>query len=276
MLVEPTIIQPCKNPESFVVISSPSVILFSRPTTLTTPSNLVQPRPTSSKLTMNPRFSCLFCGTLPESGKKVCARHSNYVDMTAESTTPSALQNKRDLEEVDDFAVPHLNQGREKKKTRGAVRECMICMEKFRSSGVSCGNRHHSCKTCTKGYIEKTLPERGPVWFDFVPCMDPECFGFLPSKEVQRMLTKKSIETIEKRQMDLSYLLAGEVDPSSQKVMSDKTRPCPNCKVPIEKYAGCSKMKCAQCGHVFWYDCNCTNFPFHEEGCSESYPVAHV
>lgn len=221
---------------------------------------------------MNPRISCLFCGTLPEAGKQVCSRHSNYVDMTTGSTEP---KNKRSLEEIDDFAVPYLIQRREKKKTRRPIRECMICMGNFRSAGVSCGNGHHSCKSCTQGYIEKTLPERGPVWFDFVPCMDPECLGHLPSNEVQRLLTKKSIEKIEKRQMDLSYLLAGEVDPSSQKVMSDKTKPCPNCNVPIEHGGFCDHMTCVICSHEFWYSCSDTcKYPFHANGCSRGYAPA--
>ena len=256
-----------------------------------------------------PRPTCFFCGSNPDStndmGQPTCFRHSRSFDLTTGggssiSATTGTKRSIHDLdgyasdngfvvsplEEVDDFAVPHLEgvKGKGKKKARatGVQRECMICMSKFRVAGVTCGSGdHHTCKSCTVGYITKTLSSKGTVYFDRVPCVQPSCWSLISAKEAEGVLTKKKLAEMEKKQWDLAYLLGGEVDPSSQALLNDKTKPCPNCKSPIEKALGCDHMNCTICSHDFWWTCGgvggtCKNYPFHEEGCSQGYAAAPV
>jgi len=37
--------------------------------------------------------------------------------------------------------------------------------------------------------------------------------------------------------------------------IKEKTKPCPNCNVPIEKNMGCNHMRCSQCNHTFCWLC---------------------
>lgn len=240
------------------------------------------------------RPTCTFCGSTPDStndmNQPTCFRHARSFDLT--------LGTKRSihdldgylsdggfvvspLEEVDDFAVPHLEggKGEGKKKARGPVvkqKECMICMSKFRVAGVTCGSGdHHSCKGCTRDYITKTLASKGTVYFDRVACMDPSCWSTISAKDAKGSLTKKVLADFERKEWDMSYLIGGDRDPSSQTLLDKDSRNCPNCGIPISRISGCSHMTCT-CGHEFWYDCKCTNYPFHEEGCSEGYTAARV
>ena len=240
-----------------------------------------------------PRPTCFFCGSIPDStndmGQRTCYRHKNSFDLTGtgssidETTgTKRSVWNMSDEEEIDDFAVPHL-QGVKKKPKRVTVpqRECMICMGKFRTAGVTCGSgEHHTCKSCTRDYITKTLGSKGTVYFDRVPCVQPSCWSLISAKEAKGALTKKVLADFERKEWDMSYLIGGEVDPSSLSLMNDRTKLCPSCKVPIEKNKGCDHISC-RCGHDFWWTCGgiggtCTNYPFHGEGCSHGYTVAPV
>lgn len=251
------------------------------------------------------RLECTFCGAAPVStnhmDQPTCFRHTQSFDLTGDGGGGRSSGTKRSihdldgylsddgfvvspLEEVDDFAVPHLEgvKGKGKKKARGPVvkqRECMICMGKFRVAGVTCGaGDHHTCKGCTRDYITKTLGSKGTVYFDRVPCVQPSCWSLIPAKEAEGALTKKKLAEMEKKQWDLAYLLGGEVDPSSQVVLSKHTKPCPNCKVPIEHGGACDHMTCVICSHEFWYSCSdtCKNYPFHAAGCSKGYTQAPV
>ncbi len=234
------------------------------------------------------RPSCFFCGSSPDSindmGIKTCFRHKNSFDLTtggggSVNSTTGTKRSIHDIEHVDNFAVPHIEGVKGKKKARGPVvkqRECIICMGKFRTSGVTCGSGdHHSCKSCTRDYITKTLGSRGTVYFDRVPCVQPDCWSLIPAKEAKGVLTKKVLADFEKKEWDMSYLIGGDRDPSSQTLLDKDSRECPNCGIPITKTQGCSHMVCV-CQHEFWYDCKCANYPFHEDGCSQGYPQARV
>jgi len=42
--------------------------------------------------------------------------------------------------------------------------------------------------------------------------------------------------------------------------LGKNSKPCPNCKNPIEKNGGCDHMTCRPpmgCGHEFWFSCGC-------------------
>lgn len=251
------------------------------------------------------RPTCSFCGAAPVStnhmDQPTCFRHTQSFDLTGDGNSSSGTKRSihdldgylsddgfvvSPLEEVDDFAVPHLEgvKGKGKKKARGPVvkqRECMICMGKFRTAGVTCGaGTHATCKSCTKNYITKTLGSKGTVYFDRIPCVESGCWSLIPAKEAEGVLTKKKLAEMEKMEWDTVYNIAGEVDPSSQAMLDKNTKLCPNCKVPIEKNSGCDHLSC-RCGHDFWWTCGgiggtCTNYPFHGEGCSQGYTAAPV
>ena len=241
------------------------------------------------------RPTCTFCGSTPDStndmNQPTCFRHARSFDLTV--GTKRSIHDLdgylsdggfivSPLEEVDGFAVPHLEggKGKGKKKARatGVQRECMICMSKFRVAGVTCGSGdHHSCKGCTRDYITKTLASKGTVYFDRVACMDLNCWSTISAKDAEGVLPKKKLAEMEKKQFDLAYLLAGEVDPSSQIVLDKNTKPCPNCKVPIEHGGACDHMTCVICSHEFWYSCSDTcKYPFHADGCSQGYAPAPI
>ena len=234
-------------------------------------------------------LSCNFCGSLPtledSNGKLACYRHENFIDLTGGDNSSIGNSSKRKAEvfnddDHDDFAVPHLttatNKGKKKARATGKSRECMICMSKFRVAGVTCGaDKHHSCKGCTRDYITKTLGSKGTVYFDRVPCMELSCWSLIPAKEAKGALAKKVLADFERKEWDMSYLIGGDRDPSSQTLLDKDSRNCPNCNIPITKTQGCSHVVCV-CQHEFWYDCKCTNYPFHEENCSQGYAPARV
>lgn len=254
------------------------------------------------------RPTCLFCGAVPttfnQNNQNTCFRHARSFDLTTRGGSSSSgfNGNKRsihdldgylgdggfvvsplkDIKEIDDFAVPHLEgvKGKGKKKAKVGVtqkqKECMICMSKFRVSGVTCeAGQHHSCKGCTRDYITKTLASKGTVYFDRVACMDLNCWSTISAKDAKGVLTKKVLSDFERKEWDMAYLIGGDRDPSSQTLLDKDSRNCPNCNIPITKTQGCSHVVCL-CQHEFWYDCKCTNYPFHEEGCSQGYAPARV
>jgi len=61
----------------------------------------------------------------------------------------------------------------------------------------------------------------------------------------------------------------------SETYLSDNTKPCPNCRAPIQKSEGCNKMTCNKCGTNFCYLCGAklpianpySHFSMREGGC---------
>ena len=191
---------------------------------------------------------------------------------------------KRVLESEDEVSN---GKGRAK-KVKKVKKVCCIC-EGDGTPGVVCSDGHASCKSCLRQYVNLTLLPTKTVYYDFIPC-PAQCDKFLPWKKstksdivvkgVENILLCKTKKVMEKRQMDVSYLICGERDPSSEKEIGKHCKLCPNCRVPIEKNSGCDHVKC-RCGHNFWWTCGgtggtCNEYPFHADDCSRGYVNAPV
>lgn len=89
--------------------------------------------------------------------------------------------------------------------------------------------------------------EKPEVLFDSsVECLCGEFYCFYCCKEPHYPATCEQVTTWHK-------LLNSEED--STRWIHNNTKACPACKNSVEKYIGCSKIKCL-CGVEFCYDCN--------------------
>ncbi|CAM9099093.1 unnamed protein product [Ectocarpus sp. 12 AP-2014] len=160
-------------------------------------------------------------------------------------------------------------------------RECGLCSEAIGVGAEfgTCGHGHVACKHCVSKYVEKTLMPVRTVWVDTVPCcVDSDCSAFFTGQDVSACLSGETIKQLETIQMDVSHLLAGDIDPSSKKLLDKDTKACPACGIPIFKTEGCDHICCRMCGHDFWWSCSdtCKNYPWHSNGCSAAYALAEV
>lgn len=230
------------------------------------------------------KMECAYCPALPaywkDDGSMVCGEHTNvdFVDLS--------VFGKRDLD--PDLVSVHGKRGHEadvvdlsgiislcdagKKLSK---QECGLCGEAIRrrAAFATCGQGHVVCKGCVVQYVEKTLMSRGTVWIDTIQCcVDSDCLDFFKGKDVSACLSKKTKDALAKRQMDASYLVAGGVDPSSQKYLDKNSKACPGCGIPISKAGGCDHTTCKMCRHEFWWTCHETcSYPWHGPGCSRGY-----
>lgn len=204
-----------------------------------------------------------------EDGSMVCGKHKNVdvVDL-------SSVLGKRGREAVvvDLSGIVSLCDAGKKLSSK---QECGLCGEEIggRAASATCGQGHVVCRGCVAQYVEKTLMPMRTVWIDTIPCcVDSDCLDFYEGKDVSACLSTKTIRTLEKRQMDVSYLVAGGVDPSSQTFLDKKNKKCPGCGIPICKAGGCDHTTCKMCRHEFWWTCNETcSYPWHGSGCSRGY-----
>lgn len=219
-------------------------------------------------------MKCAHCQASPKFwdgyGSMVCDDHVNYVDLSG------TMLGKRPFEALYDAALCFDLTAEDVGK-----KECGLCCEEI-GVGVefgTCGEGHVACKECMSNYVEKTLMPVRTVWLDTVPCcVDSDCNAFFKGHDVSACLSEETIAQLEKTQMDVSHLLAGDADPSSKELLDKDTKACPECGIPIYKTGGCDHTCCKMCGHDFWWSCNdtCKNYPWHAAGCSAGYAVAEV
>jgi len=66
------------------------------------------------------------------------------------------------------------------------------------------------------------------------------------------------------------YDCNGDIDQESMDLILNTSKPCPNCKIPIEKNEGCNHMTCKLCFQNWCWICNQifpTTDPYHPNGC---------
>lgn len=153
--------------------------------------------------------------------------------------------------------------------------QCLVCDVDMIDGGSGsdrkggrCAFGHALCVACTTRYVKETLLPQGTVFWDRVRCVDRKCTSYMRGMSVQRSIAddEELVKRVEAGQLDAAYLVCGERDPSSQAVVTEFTRPCPNCNAATEKNGGCDHMTCTVCKHQYWYSCSCVH-PNHTREC---------
>ncbi|KAK6165782.1 hypothetical protein SNE40_022633 [Patella caerulea] len=96
------------------------------------------------------------------------------------------------------------------------------------SRGVDCGNEHYFCWECLKEAHEPCSCDNWDKWYNKVAEVKPE------------QMSGTEIET--ESAANCLWLVTN-------------SKPCPNCKSPIQKNEGCNHMKCSKCKHDFCWVC---------------------
>lgn len=238
------------------------------------------PPPSQPNLVLNQTTIGMKCAHCPASpvfwdghGSMVCEEHKAYVDLSMPQLGPRFEALYAAASSL--IGVQSDVDGSQSKK------ECGLCLEEIciGAQFVTCGNGHVACKECTSSYVEKTLLPVRTVWLDNIKCcVDSDCIGVFDGKAVSGCLAEETIMSLEKSQMDVSYLLAGKLDSGRRELIDNDTKECPACGVIIFKADGCSHVKCRMCCHDFWFTCGhtCKNYPFHEEGCADGFAQNEV
>lgn len=89
----------------------------------------------------------------------------------------------------------------------------------------TCAEGYVAFKECMANHVEKTLVPVRTVWLGTVPCcFDADRSAFFKGQEVSACLGEETIAQLGKTQMDVSHLLAGDVDPSSKELLDKDTK----------------------------------------------------
>ncbi|ESO82483.1 hypothetical protein LOTGIDRAFT_134513 [Lottia gigantea] len=96
------------------------------------------------------------------------------------------------------------------------------------SRAVDCGNGHYFCWECLNEAHEPCSCDNWKKWYEKVAEVKPE------------QMSGTEIET--ESAANCLWLVTN-------------SKPCPNCKSPIQKNEGCNHMKCSKCKHDFCWVC---------------------
>ncbi|XP_064646454.1 ankyrin repeat and IBR domain-containing protein 1-like isoform X2 [Lineus longissimus] len=96
------------------------------------------------------------------------------------------------------------------------------------SHAVDCGNGHYFCWECLGDAHEPCSCEHWNKWFE----------------KIQEVKPEELTNTEEETEHAANYLW-----------LVTNSKPCPNCKSPIQKNEGCNHMKCSKCKHDFCWVC---------------------
>jgi len=157
------------------------------------------------------------------------------------------------------------------RKVRG---DCTICLgENKELNELHCG--HMYCQDCLAGQINVQFTDKRAT-LDQTQCLNPDCRVHMSRGAMAEILDKH-------KDKDRILTVYDEIirDRKKKKVLDDEAKaaimrlgakPCPQCKVPIQKNMGCDHMTC-RCGHQFWWsclgtypNCNTPNCRFHARG----------
>ena len=223
-------------------------------------------------------LSCAYCHAFPmyniPNGKLACFHHRKMdgiiVDISGDDDDVVVEDHDTDFCLCLKCMKSYQKEEKESKKSKKRKTEnitCILCDSSERAGG-KCSNEHYLCVSCTRNYVEKTLMPQGTVFWDRIPCLSDECGEkYMESLSVQKVLSSRTKNSIERQQMDVSHLIVGERDPTSQKAIEKFTKQCPNCNVPVEKRGGCNHMNCIMCHFDWHWNCKCP-YPSHVDGCN--------
>lgn len=134
--------------------------------------------------------------------------------------------------------------------------DCRIC---FDEGAQALHGDHAYCAACLGGHIGQAYAERG-VRNQALTCPAQGCNHQITEADVQRV-APNAIEQFREIQQTLIER-AKPTDPRA--LRADRasllwkfahTKPCPECRVGIEKNEGCAYMRCNQCNTVFCWEC---------------------
>jgi len=158
---------------------------------------------------------------------------------------------------------------KKKKKKKEQRGDCGICMDEKSLQALDCG--HAYCKDCLAGHIRVHYTDKRGI-LDQTPC--PNC---------KAPISRDTIESVTDNDQDIlaAYDQAsaerkkpkkpGELDEESNRVMRNLgAKPCPQCRIPVEKIDGCNYIHC-RCGHEFCHYC-LANYRDHVH----AYPICAV
>lgn len=182
------------------------------------------------------KITCAHCQASPKFwdgyGSMVCDDH---VDLSG------TMLGKRPFEALYDAALICFDLAAEDVGEDVGKKECGLCCEEI-GVGVefgTCDQGHVACTECVSNYVEKTLMPVRTVWLDTVPCcVDADCSAFFKGHDVSACLSEETIAQLEKTQMDVSHLFAGDVDPSSKELLDKDTKGVPGVRNSYLKHWG--------------------------------------
>ncbi len=127
-------------------------------------------------------------------------------------------------------------------KDCGAI--CHVCTDGDGGNGQNDGSAV-KCESCEKEFCSVCRA----TWHPGMTCVE---YGQSLVKSSRRKGSKnKNIET----GSEILFALAGGGDGSLHLDGGVEIKPCPMCRVPIEREAGCAQMMCKRCKHVFCWFC---------------------
>ncbi|RWS21779.1 hypothetical protein B4U80_14103 [Leptotrombidium deliense] len=98
---------------------------------------------------------------------------------------------------------------------------------------TNCGEEYHGLESClfeSQSQKKEVVRKYKSAWI-------------IKKRKLEKRYTKKKLQE-----------LVGEY--INEKCIEENCKPCPSCKVNIEKNGGCNKMVCTKCNHYFCWECN--------------------
>lgn len=127
---------------------------------------------------------------------------------------------------------------------QGNNQECAICFTNDSNVELNCG--HSFCSECLRTTFE---PAANGHSLTSLRCPDPECRREINNDTLRRLgFNDNHLENIATLRRPVQI---DTTDPLIRQI----TKPCPNCNVPIEKNTGCLHMTCTRCRHEFYWCC---------------------
>ncbi|VDM64031.1 unnamed protein product [Angiostrongylus costaricensis] len=154
---------------------------------------------------------------------------------------------------------------------KSVCHDCEVCFQC--KPGTQCllfrPCQHVFCKECVTTFFFEILnnQEIRPLG-----CLALECSSLASEQAIQSIIGEKEFERYERILLEQALAVMDDVVPCPRKIcqnpvfkvidtilsegwINGNSKPCPRCRIRIEKAGGCNKMQCSKCDAMFCWLC---------------------